>query len=173
MKKWLWVPILVILFFLFCCKNQDKAGQENVVTQSGSEAFAAIAQKVKTNLDLAVENLAQGQVGDGARLLLDSVLLVKPHDQWPAGFADDVSTAKEHFASGNIPDALGCVSKALDLIKPSENDEPSVESGEIASVASLMKEKISEVKEEFEKGNADKGVILILESLQLLAPKTR
>jgi hypothetical protein len=173
MKKWLWVPILVILFFLFCCKNQDKAGQEKVVTESGSEGIASIAQKVESNLDLAVENLAQGQVGGGANLLLDSVLLVKPHDQWPVGFADNVSTAKEHFASGNFPDAVGCVSKALDLIKPPEDTEPSAESGEMASIAALMRGKISEAKVEFEKGNADKGVISILEALQLLAPKTQ
>lgn len=173
MKKWLWVPIFVILFFLYCCQRQDKAGQENVGIESGREEIGAIAQKVETNLDLAVESLANGRVSEGAILLLDSVLLVKPQDKWPAGFTDQVSSAKEHFASGNFPDAIGCVSMALDLIKQPGDSEQSAESGEVAPIAHLMKGQISKAKEEFKKGNADEGAISLLEALRLLAPETQ
>jgi hypothetical protein len=112
------------------------------------------------------------QVGAGAGLLLDSVLLVKLHDQWPEGFQGIISTAKEHFAAGNFPDAVGYVSKALGLIKQPEDKEQSTESGEIAPVAVIMKGKIKEAKEEFKKGNVNQGVISILEALQLFAPRT-
>lgn len=172
MKKWLWIPILVILLFMFCCQKQDKAEQTGVATESGGEKVAAIAQTIENNLDLAVENLEKGQVGDGAGLLLDSVLLVKPHGQWPEGFADNISTAKEHFAAGNFLDAVGSVSEALDLITQPEDNEQSTESGEITPIAAIMKGKITEAKEEFKKGNADQGVISILEALQLFAPRT-
>lgn len=172
MKKWLWIPILVILLFMFCCQKQDKAKQTGVATESGGEEVAAIAQTIENNLDLAVENLEKGQVGDGAGLLLDSVLLVKPHGQWPEGFADNISTAKEHFAAGNFLDAVGSVSEALDLITQPEDNEQSTESGEITPIAAIMKGKITEAKEEFKKGNADQGVISILEALQLFAPRT-
>lgn len=171
MKKWLWVPILVILLFLFCCQKQDRAEQTVVETESGGEGIAAIAQTVETNLDMAIENLEKGQLSEGTGILLDSVLLVKPLDQWPEGFVDNVSTAKEHFAGGNFPDAVGYVSKALNLIKQPVDTDRSTESSEIAPVAAIMKGKIAKAKEEFNKGNVDQGVFTILEALQLFAPR--
>lgn len=171
MKKWLWVPILVILIFLFCCKKQGKAEQTDPGTESGVAGIGAIAQTIENNLDLAVENLEKGQVGAGTGLLLDSVLLVKPQDQWPEGFVGNVSSAKDQFAAGNFPDAVGYVSKALSLVKRPENSEQSTESAMIAPLAAIMKEKIAEAKEDFKKGDRDQGVIAVLESLQLFAPK--
>jgi hypothetical protein len=170
MKKWLWIPILVILIFLFCCQKQDSTKQTGVATESGGEGIAAIAQTIGANLDMAVENLEKGQLGDGTGILLDSVLLVKPLDQWPEGFVGNVSSAKEHFTTGNFSDAVGYVSKALNLIKHPDDTDQSTESGAIASVAAAMKGKIVEAKEEFKKGNGDQGVIAILEALQLFAP---
>ena len=173
MKKWLWIPILVILFFLFCCQNQNKDEQAGVAAESGGEAIASVAQAIANNLDSAVENLETGQVGEGAGLLLDSVLLVKPRDQWPEGFADFIASAKENFTAGNFAGAVGDVTDALDLIKQSEESEQTTESGEIAPIAAVLKGKIAAAKEEFKKGNADLGVISILEALQLFAPKPK
>lgn len=173
MKKWLWVPILVILFFLYCCQQQEKAEQAGVETESGGEAVAAIAQTIQNNLDSAVESLEQGQIAKGAGLLLDSVLLVRPQDQWPEGFADNIASAKEHFTAGSYPDAVGDVTKALDLIKQTEDTELSSEGGEIAPVAAVIKGKIAEAKKAFTQGNADLGVITILEALQLFAPRNK
>lgn len=170
MKKWLWIPILVILFFLFCCQTQDKVEQKDIAKQDKGEQIAAIAQTIGINLDLATESLEKGQLGDGTGLLLDSVLLVKPHDQWPEGFTTNVSSAKEHFAAGNFADAVGFVSKALNLIKQPDDIKHSTEGGEIAPLAAIMKGKIAEAKDEFKKGNEDQGVIAILEALQLFAP---
>ena len=171
MKKWLWVPILVILIFLFCCKKQDRAEQIVDETESGGEGITPIAQTIGNNLDMAIENLEKGQLSEGADILLDSVLLVKPLDQWPEGFVGNVSSAKEHFTRGNFSDAVGYVSEALNLIKKPADSEQSKEGGEIAPVAAAMKEKIAEAKEEFNEGNGDQGVISILEALQLFAPK--
>jgi hypothetical protein len=173
MKKWLWVPILVILLFLFCCQKKDREEQAVVEAESGSERIAAIAQTIGNNLDMAIENLEKGQLGEGTGILLDSVLQVRPLDQWPEGFVGNVSSAKEHFAEGNFPDAVGYVSKALNLIKQPVDTDRSTESGEIAPVAAIMKGKIAEAKEEFTRGNGDQGVIAILEALQLFAPRTQ
>ncbi len=173
MKKWLWIPILVILFFLLCCRGKDKAEQTEMAGKSGGEEIAAVAQTIANNLDLAVESLEKGQIGEGAGLLLDSILLVKPHDQWPEGFVDSVSSAKDNFTTGNFSDAVGDVNNALDLIKQREEVEQPKESGEIAPLAAVMKEKIAEAKEGFKQGDADGGVISILEALQLFAPQTK
>jgi hypothetical protein len=173
MKKWLLIPILVILFFLLCCQSQEKAEETEVVEESGSGRIAAIAQTIANNLDLAVENLEKGQIGEGAGLLLDSVLLAKPNDMWPEGFSDNISTAKENFVTGNFSDAVGNVTKALNLIKQPEDAEQSAESGEMAPLAEIMKGKIEESKEQFKKGNPDGGVISILEALQLFALRTK
>ncbi len=173
MKKWLWVPILVILLFLFCCQKQDRAEQTVVETESGGEEIAAIAQTIGNNLDMAIENLEKGHLGEGTSILLDSVLQVKPLDQWPEGFVGNVSSAKEHFTTGNFSDAVGYVSQALKLITQPADSEQSKESGEIGPVAVIMKGKIAEAKEEFKKGNGDQGVISILEALQLFGPRTQ
>jgi len=171
MKKWLWVPIIVILFFLLCCQTQEKSEPVGEEPESRGGEIATIAQTVGKNLDLAVENLEKGQLGAGTGLLLDTILLVKPSDQWPEGFASNLSSAKEQFATGNLPDAVGSVSNALHLIELPDESEQSTESGEIAPLAAIMKGKIAEAKEEFTKGNADQGAIAILQALQLFAPQ--
>ena len=173
MKKWLWIPILVILFFLLCCQNQEKAEETEIVKQSAGGGVAAIAQTIANKLDLAVENLEKGQVSEGAVLLLDSVLLAKPRDQWPEGFTDNILSAKENFKTGNLSDAVGDVTDSLDLIQQPEETEQPAEGGEIAPIAAVMKGKITEAKEEFKKGNVDGGVASILEALQLFSPRTK
>jgi hypothetical protein len=171
-KRWLWIPILVILVFLLCCRNQDNAEQTQVSEETMGGGIAAVAQAIENNLDLAVGNLENGRVGEGAGLLLDSILLVKPRDQWPAGFRDHIAQAKEHFAAGSFSDGVGEVTSALDLIKQPVDAVQSGEEGEIAPIAAILKGKIAEAKEEFKKGNADQGVIALLEALQLFAPQT-
>jgi len=172
MKKWLWIPILIIVLIVFCCQKQEKVEQTETETKNIVGEIPAIAQKVAVNLDLAVESLAKGQMSDGAGLLLDTVLLVKPHEQWPEGFVDHIAAAKEHFASDNFTDGAGNVSAALDLIKTSVETEPSEEGGEIASIATLIKDEIEKSKEMFKKGDVNQGVASILEVLQRFAPNT-
>ena len=55
-----------------------------------------------------------------------------------------------------------------DIEQAQKKEEPS----QIAPIAQLMRGKILSAMDEFKKGNADKGVIFILESLQLLGPQT-
>ncbi len=173
MKKWLWIPILVILFFLYCCQKQEKVDQSDMASGSEGEKTAAIALTIGNNLDLAEENLVKGQVSEGAGLLLDSVLLAKPREQWPKGFVANVSSAKEQFAAGNVSGAVENVTMALDLVGLPEEIGLSTENGEVAPLAAVMKGKIEEAREEFKKGNVDRGVISILQALQLFAPKTK
>jgi len=172
MKKWPWIPILIIMLIIFCCQKQETVEQAETETENAAEGIPAIAQKVAAYLDLAVENLAEGRISDGAGLLLDTVLLVKPREQWPEGFVEHISAAKEHFASDNFADGVGNVSAALDLIKTPVEMESSKEDGEISPLAALMKDKIEEAKDMFQKGDEDQGVASILEVLQLFAPKT-
>lgn len=171
MKKWLLIPILVILIFLFCCQKQEISEKTSPVKEGRAGEPAAIAQTIGKNLDSAVENLEKGQVAEGTGLLLDSVLLVKPHDQWPEEFVGNISSAKDHFAEGNFASAVESVSKALELIEQPSDSEQSTESGEIASLAAIVRGKIEDAREEFIKGNGDLGVIVILEALQLFAPQ--
>jgi hypothetical protein len=173
MKKWLWVPILVLLFFLFCCQKQDEVEQIDVPEEGSGGKMAAIAQTIANNLDSAVKNLEKGRVSEGAGLLLDSVLLVKPRDQWPEGFEDHIASAKANFKVGNLNDAVGDVRDALGLIKPPEKSAQTADAGEVAPLAVAMKGKITEAKESFAQGNASQGVIAILEALQLFAPQTK
>jgi hypothetical protein len=172
MKYREWVLILVILLFIFGCQKQETAEQTGIETEKTAEEIPPIDEKVAANLDLAMESIAKGQVSDGASLLLDSVLLVKPDDQWPEGFVKHITEAKENFVSENISDGLGNVSAALNLLKRPEGTEQSEESGEIAPIAALIINKIEEIKEMFKKGEGDQGVISILETLQLFGPKT-
>lgn len=170
MKKWLWIPILVILFFLYCCQRQEKADRRDVAPEGKGEKKAAIALTIGDNLNLAEEKMEKGEVSDGAVLLLDSVLLAKPREQWPEGFLESISSAKERFAEGDFSGAVARVTMALDLIKDPEDTGRSIESGGVAPLAKAMKRKIAEAREEFKKGNVDRGVISVLQALQLFAP---
>jgi len=172
MKKWLWIPILVLLVFLFCCQKQDTVAQTDISGESNEKA-APIAQTIANNLDSAVLNLEEGQVSEGAGLILDSILMVKPSDQWPEGFADHIASAKGNFKGGDMSDAVGDVTQALYLIKHSSESAQAGEAGEVAPLAAAVKGQIIKAREFFEKGNADQGVIALLEALQLFAPKTK
>jgi hypothetical protein len=183
MKKWLIIPIIILLLIIFACKKQsEQAGLRAEKTDKQLQAQnAPIAQEVATNLDTAIKAFQAGNTAGGAAKLLDTVLLVKPRESWPEGFASAISQAKEKFQAGQFSEGVGFVSDALALIRPPVEAEE--EKGELAGedikprerepapVAEAVRNKILAAGEEFKEGNGDEGVILLLEALELLGPK--
>jgi hypothetical protein len=187
MKKWIWISIFILLIFLLFCQKQTKEEPANPEKPQNVEKIAPIAQEIDKKASLAISNLAEGKVDEGASLLLDAVLLSRPSGSWPGHFENSILKAKEQFKEGNIQKGVVFISDALQLMKPSidmpkekteeefkdaekmqKRDEPS----QTAPIAKLIRDKISAAREEFKDGNADKGIILILEALQLFSPRS-
>ncbi len=177
MNKWLW--ILLLAFFaviLLACKTERSES-------TPFESVAPVAQQIATNIQTAQEKLAAGQVSEGAGLLLDSVLLARPRASWPAGFEEQLETAQEQFQASEFKDAVGSTTKALELFKASvsateELGKPEAEEAENAQpketpagVAGAVQKNLASAAEKFKAGDADGGIILILEALTVFAPK--
>jgi hypothetical protein len=187
MKKWIWISIFILLFFLLFCQKQTKEEPASLEKPREPEKISSIAEEVENKTSSAISSLTEGKVDEGANLLLDAVLLTRPSGSWPDNFENSILEAKEQFQEGNIQKGVELVADALQLMKsatdiPKEKteeeskdveqvqtiDEPS----QIAPIAKLIRDKISAAREEFKDGNADKGVILILEALQLFSPRS-
>ena len=184
MKKWMWITILVLLIILFSCQKQKKEELASLEKDQKKEEIFPVAQEVENKILSAIGNFEKGKASEGADSLLDAILLTKPNEYMPEGFENKILLAREQFQHGNYGKAGELISEALLLIK-SESDvadkkekkEPkSVEhiqrKDEPSPVAELVRNKILAAREEFKKENADKGVILLLESLQYLSPGT-
>ena len=183
MKKWLIIPILILLFIIFACKKPGEQAEMRAAKTDKQiqEKIAPIAQEVANNLDSALKAFQAGNAAEGAARLLDAVLLVKPRETWPEGFENAISQAKEKFQAGQFSAGVGLVSDALALIKPpvqAEEEKEEVAGEDIepqerepAPVAEAVRNKILAAGEEFKEGNGDEGVILLLEALELLGPK--
>ena len=183
MKKWLIIPILILLFIIFACEKQVEQAEMRAAKpdEQRQAQIAPIAQQVANNLDSALKSFQAGNAADGAAKLLDTVLLVNPRESWPEGFENAISTAREKFQAGQFSAGVGFVSDALALIRPPAEAEE--EKGEAvgeevepqerkpAPVAEAVRNKILAAGEEFKEGNGDEGVILLLEALELLGPK--
>lgn len=170
MKKWLIIPVMVLCVLFLTCKKQQE-------TELSGE-IAPIAQTIDANLTTAVSHLSEGKIPEGLGLLLDTVLLTKPKAEMPAGFESSIVQAKEKFQTGEIAQGVELVSKALAIIKPASESQEEIDSEASqkadtpAPIAEMFKNNIAAAREEFSHGHADQAVILILESFQLLAPRT-
>jgi len=182
MKNWIWIAVLILVIILFSCQKKQEPAE--VEKSQEEEKIFPVAQEVENKISSAVANLEEGKVVEGAQLLLDAVLLTKPGEYMPEGFEGKILMAKDQFQSGNMGDALESISDALQLIKPpsdttgqEDTEEPKeaeqVQKREVvAPVAELVRNKILAASEQFKEGNANQGVILILESLLFLGPRT-
>lgn len=182
MKKWIWIPILIIIILLLGCQKQDKEESTSLDPSKEKEEIYPVAQEVQAKILASLDNLEQGNVAQGAGLLLEAVLLTRPSEDMPPGFEDKIKEAKEQFQRGNFKEGVELVSGARLLIKP-ETDmlekkekeylgaEQALEKDEIAPIAEIFRNKILAAQDQFKKGSADEGVLLILEALQLLAPR--
>jgi protein involved in sex pheromone biosynthesis len=183
MKKWLIIPILILLFIIFACKKQGEQAEMRAAKTDKQlqEQDAPIAQEIATNLDTTIKAFQAGNAAGGAAKLLDTVLLVKPRESWPEGFESAISQAKEKFQAGQFSAGVGLVSDALALIRPpaqAEEEKEEVAGEDVESqerepapMAEAVRNKILAAGQEFKEGNGDEGVILLLEALELLGPK--
>ena len=184
MKKWIWIAILVLLAILFSCQKQNKEELASLDKMQKKEEIYPVAQEVENKILSAIGNVEKGKSSEGAISLLEAILLTKPGEYMTEGFENKILSAKEQFQQGNYGKAGELISDTLLLIKSGsyvadkkENKDPkSIEHtqrmDEPSPVAELVRNKILAAREEFKKGNADKGIELLLESLQYLGPRT-
>ena len=187
MKKWIFIAILILIIILLSCQKQKEGEQTVLEKTTGKEESYQIAERIGTNLLTALDQLEKGNIDKGAELLLSAVLLSRPSENMPEGFENKILAAKVQFQQRNYAEAGELITEALLIFKtsadiPSEKDkkqrtdversQKKEEPPQIAPIAELTRGKILAAIEEFKKGNVDKGVILILESLQLFGAKT-
>lgn len=183
----MWISIFILIIFLLFCQKQTREGQVNSEKPQSEEKISSIAKEVENKTSSAISNLAEGKVDEGANLLLDAILLTRPRGSWPGNFENSILTAKEQFQEGKIQKGVELISDALQLMKSTtdislekakkdpkdaEKVQKKDEPARIAPIAEIMRDKILAAREEFKEGNADKGIILILEALQLLSPRS-
>jgi len=181
MKSWIWIAVLILVIILFSCQRKQEPVSVEKPQEEGK--IFPVAQEVENKISSAVANLEEGKVVEGAQLLLNAILLTKPDEYMPEGFESKIIMAKDQFHSRNMSDALGSISEALLIIKPpsdvktrKDKEEPreaeQVQKREMAApVAELVRSKILAAHEQFKEGNADQGVVLILEALLLFGPR--
>ena len=186
MKKWILFSVLVFLLIIFMsCQKQLDEGVAKSQEKLQAEKIAPIALSLEDVIDTAVMNFQNGEMTEGVSLLLDGILLVKPKERWPDGFVATLSTAKEQFQKGNLPDFGKSISDSLLLIQPVhvDSEEEAADSSNTqfqkpqeakpAPIALIFTNMLSTAMDEFKKGDADCGVIKILQALQLMTPLTK
>jgi hypothetical protein len=179
----MWITILVLLIILFSCQKQKKEELASLEKAQKKEEIFPVAQEVDNKILSALGNFEKGKASEGADSLLEAILLTKPSEYMAEGFENKILSAKEQFQHGNYGKAGELISEALLLIKSGsditdtkDKKEPKAvehiqRKDEPSPIAELVRNKILAAREEFKKGNADKGVILLLESLQYLGPR--
>jgi hypothetical protein len=175
MKKWIVIAILILIIILLSCQKQKT--EEPAVSEKAkqSEESYPIAEKIRTNLLTALDQLEKGNIDKGAELLLDAILLTSSSENMAEGFENKILASKDQFQQRDYTEAVELVTEALLIFKTGANlsgeKDKKEEPSQIAPIAEPMRSKILSAMDEFKKGDADKGVIFILESLQLLSPK--
>lgn len=134
------------------------------------EEVPPVAQQIAEKIQQAVQSYKEDKVIEGAALLCDVVLMTRPRTSWPEGFAEAVDSAKGNFQTTNFSEGVGFIEKAIKIFKPDYLTSSSEDTGQVASIAQVILNKIEYAVENFKAGNADQAVLLILESLTLLAP---
>jgi hypothetical protein len=173
----------MVFIIMVSCQSQNKdvsGALEN--TQQKEEVFA-VAERINANILSAMDELKNGKVAEGAELLLEAVLLTKPEEFMVEGFEEKISSARHQFQDRNITKGVELVSEALRMIESGDEDLERMEKVELEKVeqiqkedelpplAEIVKNKILAAHQEFQKGNADKGVVLLLESIRLFGPQ--
>ena len=179
MKKWIWVLVIIVLLVVFACKKEenDSPGQ-----QAEAENIAPVAQEIDGKITACLVNFERGEVGAGVLQLFDAVALARPVDSFPEGFVEKLESAKQKFLAGSYQEGVSETAQARQLFEtaveidpPSESDQiPAAgemnEGSRIAPIASMIKDKIESARMMFKEGKADRGVVMLLEAIELLAP---
>ncbi len=183
MKKGIWILVFVAIVIMVSCKGQNKDVSGALEDLQQKEEVYAVAERINENILSAMDELKNGKVAEGAELLLEAVLLTKPEEYMVEGFEKKISSARHQFQDRNITEGVKLVSDALRMIESSEDVSGGKEKEEPEKVEQIQKKdspppvaiivenKILSAHQEFQKGNADKGVVLLLESIRLFGPR--
>jgi hypothetical protein len=101
----------------------------------------------------------------------------------PEGFENTILLARKKFRAGDIGAGVSLVSDAYKMIQSGRNASDKASEDIIKDVenkqkkdlstpiAEIVKNKIAEAHQEYQKGNADKGIARLLESILLFSPQ--
>ena len=172
--------LFVLLIF---CKGQDRNGATFSNDAQEKDKPYAVAEKINSSLLSAQDAMKKGDVSEGADFLLEAVLLTKPKEYMPEGFENTILSARAKFQDGEIGAGVSLVSDAYRMIKSgrnpseeaSEKEQKDVENAQKKEVptpvAEIIKNKIEEARQEFQKGDVDKAISRLLESILLFSPQ--
>ena len=184
MKKEILISIFIVFIIMISCQGQNK-DESGTLENTQEEQPYAVAEKINSNILSAMDELKNGNVIEGADLLLEVVLLTKPKEYMPEGFENKISLARDQFQEGNLSEGIKLASEALLIIESSGDTiegkgkeelkqvEQIQEKDNTPPIAEIVSHKILAAHQQFQSGNADKGVILLLESLQLFGPQKK
>jgi hypothetical protein len=182
MKKGICILVFVAIIIMVSCQGKDKDVSGALENTQQKDEVSAVAEKINANILSAMDELKNGKVAEGAELLLEAVLLTKPEEYMVEGFEKKISSARHQFQDRNITEGVELVSEALRMIESGEKALEREEKKELEKVehlqkkdapvpvAEIVKNKILAAHQEFQDGNADKGVVLLLESIRLFGP---
>lgn len=182
MKKGIWVLFCIVVIIMISCQGQNKDVSGALEDTQQKEEVYAVAERINANILSAMDELKNGNVNEGADLLLEAILLTKPEEYMVEGFEKKILSARHQFQDRNIREGVKLVSEALLMLESGEEAlegkgkeelgkvEQIQQKDELPLIAEIVSQKISAAHQEFQKGKADKGVVLLLESIQLFGP---
>lgn len=176
MKKWVSVLILPFLAISFYPGNLEIL--EGTEKAQQREQVFPVAQEIDKLISSALEHFEKGKADKGVSSLLDAVLLTRPRQAMPKGFEEKVMGAKEQFSKGNFEQGVEITTEAYQIFKIAaqsaiagqEENSEAQKKEEIAPLAEIVKKRILLARQKFQEGNADQGVLLLLEAIQLASP---
>jgi len=184
MKKGILISTFIVFIIMISCQGQNK-DEFGTLDNTQEEQPYAVAEKIDSNILSAMDELRNGNVIEGADFLLEIVLLTRPKEYMPEGFEEKISLARDHFRGGNLSEGIKLASEALLLIESSggalegkgmeelKQVAQTQEKDSTPPIAEIVSYKILAAHQQFQSGNADKGVVLLLESLQLFVPQKK
>jgi hypothetical protein len=182
MKKGSWILVFMVFIIMVSCQSQNKDVSGALEDTQQREKVYAVAKKINANILSAMDELKKGNVNEGADLLLEAVLLTKPKEFMAEGLEKKISSARHQFQNRNMKEGVELVSEALLMIesgeealkgkdnKELEKVEQIQQKDELPQLAEIVSNKILAAHQEFQKGNAERGVVLLLESIRLFGP---
>lgn len=176
MKKWVFVLILPFFAISFYLANLEIL--EGTEKAQQREQVFPVAQEIDKLISSALEEFEKGKADKAAGFLLDAVLLSRPRQAMPKGFEEKVMGAKEQFSKGNFEQGVEMTTEAYQIFKTAaqspmagqEKKSKAQKKEEIAPLAETVKKRILLARQKFQEGNADQGVLLLLEAIQLTSP---
>ena len=158
MKKWIWIPLLMVLILL-----QSTMGQSQ-------EKIPPVAQQIAEKIQMAIQSYKVDKVVEGATLLCDIILMTRPYTSWPQGFLEAIDFARGSFQETNFSEGVGSIKKAIEIFEPDSTPSSGDAEGPVGNISKVILNKLETAIENFKVGNVDQAVLLILESLALLTP---